>query len=379
MVQKIGTILVIIVVFLSCQKDENKGSSMSKSESMKIDSVANRYLALNRFSGNVLIAKNEEVLYNKNYGLADYENNKPFSKNTAFKVGEISQLISNEILLNLLKLNKISSTDKVSKYLPNEDSKIKIEDIFDFAMIDTSNIAGKLIEKISAKSFQENIENYSSELKLENTFFNKENRPFATGHIYQNFQGNGLKVQKSTSYNLAEAFSSLGLKSTASDLVKIISSIKKDLRVDGYLQGDGFSYSLIKDQDKQITIIVLSNKRQPITKEITNCIEAILANKSYTLPLLREAYAVDKNSLIKFTGSYALNENVNFKVKLENDSLFVILGPSKVHLIPQSANQFYMQDMDSAMRFMVDSTGSFNEVKLLDGFIDSDLKAKRIE
>ena len=54
-----------------------------------------------------------------------------------------------------------------------------------------------------------------------------------------------------------------------------------------------------------------------------------------------------------------------------------MLGNNKVHLIPQSSNQFYMKQTDASMRFLRNSTGVVNEVILLNGFINGDV-AKRI-
>ena len=55
------------------------------------------------------------------------------------------------------------------------------------------------------------------------------------------------------------------------------------------------------------------------------------------------------------------------------------MGPNKVHLIPHSKNQFYMEQMDAAMRFERGATDSINRVVLLNGFIKSDEFAKRAD
>jgi hypothetical protein len=69
---------------------------------------------------------------------------------------------------------------------------------------------------------------------------------------------------------------------------------------------------------------------------------------------------------------------MNFEVLNENDSLFVMMGPNKIHLIPQSENQFYMEQMDASMRFLRDTNNKVEEVVLLDGFLDGN-KIKRTE
>jgi len=69
---------------------------------------------------------------------------------------------------------------------------------------------------------------------------------------------------------------------------------------------------------------------------------------------------------------------MNFEVIHKNDSLFLLLGPNKIYLVPQSSNQFYMEQMDTSMRFLRDSTKGVNRITLLNGFIDSSDQAIRV-
>jgi hypothetical protein len=212
---------------------------------------------------------------------------------------------------------------------------------------------------------------------LENTYFQKIDSTIAVGYLYSNYRGNGDELHKSPSSDLNITFSSNGLKSTANDLIKIINP-NNELDIYGYLENDGFSYSIQNHPKNQTTIIVLSNRRHPVAKEISTGVNQIIQDKEYRLPLLRKPYKIDKTLLKEYSGTYALNQNMNFNVLDENDSLFVILGPNKIHLVPQSANQFYMEQTDSSMRFLRDSTNLVNEVVLLSGFLDGD-KVNRIE
>ena len=133
----------------------------------------------------------------------------------------------------------------------------------------------------------------------------------------------------------------------------------------------------MNDLKNNIAIIILSNRRHPVTKEMSNSIKEILTHKEYRLPLPREPFEIDKTILNRYVGSYALNENIEFKVQNSNDSLFVLMGPDKVYLVPQSSNQFYMQKTDASMRFIQDSTVLADKIILLNGFIDSEQIAYR--
>ncbi len=384
MKNKLIYLLTFVLSVLSCKTDtKNKKEDLKNSKVSQIDSLANRYLELGRFGGTIVIAKEGVITYNKSFGLADYENNVSFTDTTAFKVGEITELVTANIINELVKQEKIQLTNRVSSYLLDIESNSTISDILNNKSQEEHkldyNTLGVLIEKVSGKSYQLNVEEYSKNLELENTYYQKQETSKAIGYLFYNYQGKGLELQKSPSYNLEEAFSSRGVKSTGKDLVKIINSNPKDLDIHGYLQNDGFSYSLINDIENKITMVILSNRRHPIGKEMSTSIGAILKNIKYRLPLSRKPFNINKNKLKEFTGSFSINEQMSFEIIAINDSLFVMLGPNKVHLIPQSENQFYMINNDASMRFEKDSTDIVNKVILLNGFIESDQEATRIK
>ncbi|MEM9921095.1 MAG: serine hydrolase [Bacteroidota bacterium] len=391
MTKKIISFSFFIFIFLSCQTDvQPKVERLDKTKSDQIDELAQRYLSLNRFSGAIVLAKGGEIVYDQNVGLADYQNQRPFSNTTAFKVGELTKLLTENLIDNLAKQGKLQRTDSISQHLPELPSNWTIQDVLKYkgrqsgggaTAKDTSdyNTLGKLIEQLSGKTYQENIEQYSKELDLENTYFQKADSSIAVGYLYHNYRGRGLELQKSPVINLQDAFSSKGLKSTPRDLLKVLKSNPSEVQIDGYLENDGFSYSLLNRPTDGLTIIILSNRRHPVAKEMSDSIEAILKGEKYKLPLAREPFPVDPNLLDSYSGRYALNENMSFEVVHENDSLFVLLGPNKVALIPQSDDQFYMQENDAAMRFEKDSTALVHKVVLLNGFVDSNQEAIRIE
>ncbi len=49
------------------------------------------------------------------------------------------------------------------------------------------------------------------------------------------------------------------------------------------------------------------------------------------------------------------------------------------HLIPQSANQFYYQDFDAAIRFVQDSNGLVSKTILYNGFLNGQVVHKKTE
>lgn len=140
-----------------------------------------------------------------------------------------------------------------------------------------------------------------------------------------------MELHISPVQNETEVFASRGIKSTPEDLLKLLQNSSEDsISISGYLASDGFSYTATKKGN--LIIIVLSNRRHPISSEIANSIESILESKDYEIPLLRKEFILNPNQLKRFEGKYAINANVSMPVFVEKDSLFVMMGPNKVHL-----------------------------------------------
>ena len=367
-------LLFLFLSLLSCDIDKkSKKEILETPKSEKIDNLANRYLELNRFSGVILVTQGDSIIYNNSFGLADYENNEPFSNQTTFKIGKISELVTANIIKAMAKKSKLKLSDKISKYIPEIKSEMTISNLLDhktglpniqtiqeqhpqleYSTITFANLAlkssdtaersdlnyvilGLLIEKVSGKTYQENLENYSKDLHLENTYFqNKRDSSLAVGYLFHNYRGNGLELQRAPVSNSDINFSSNGIKATAKDLAKIISTYASEkLEIDGYLENDGFSYALVNNPQMPVAIVVLSNRRHPVAKEIANSILNILNNKEYALPLPRQEVDIDKNLLKDYSGIYSLNNNMTIEVINENDSLFVMMGPNRIYLVPQ--------------------------------------------
>ncbi len=371
---------MVLVCLISCRNSDSKPKNDYKSFiNIKIDTLANRYLQLNRFSGTILVNKGDSLIYSNHFGLADYENNLPFTNATSFKIGGLSKLFTAKIIQKLISENKLKLEDSLSKYLPTTKTYKTIEDLINTDSLNINsnyNFLGELIEKISGESFQTNIDNYSKQIGLNNTYYKNDNKNLAIGYLFSNYRGKGNELHMSPSYNLQEAFSSFGIKSNAKDILKII-DYDKSIDIHGYIENDGFSYSVVNNPQTEISIIVLSNRRHPVTKEISNAINSIIEEKEYRLPLLRKPFKINTSLLKNYSGTYIINENISFDVVTENDSLFVLMGENKINLIPQSSNQFYMTQSDAAMRFIKDSTGIVSEVILLDGFLDGN-SVKRV-
>ncbi len=430
MLQKIVYLISVIAFLFSCKSNtETKEIVSTPSEETtnydnqiaqidKIDNLANRYLDLGRFSGTLLIAQNDSIIFNKSYGLADYVTIKEFTDSTAFKIGHLSELFTEAIIRDMINQNLIQSNEKIATYIPQIKQSFTVEELLNhksnlqtiaqiqevnpnktYSLIDyvnlsnnenhkaaetqselDYNILGLVIEKITNKTFSEVLEQYAQKWNLESTYFHKtDTTHLAIGYLFYNYRNQGLKITPSPKYQDSMAFSSRGIKATAKDIFKFVNNFEnQSLGIEGYLMNDGFSYSLKKDNDKKRTLLILSNRKHPVAREMSESIEKILNDEEYELPLPRQEIAIEPSLLKEYEGTYAMNENRNLTFVAENDSLFVLMGENKVELKPQSENQFFMFESDASIRFERDENNKVAKAILLDGFLEGNtiLKVK---
>ena len=84
----------------------------------RVDSLVEKALSLQLFSGNVLVANNGKVVYDKCFGKADYENNTPNTVNTQFQIGSITKDFTKVMILQLVEQSKLRLTDTLGALLP---------------------------------------------------------------------------------------------------------------------------------------------------------------------------------------------------------------------------------------------------------------------
>lgn len=71
------------------------------------------------FSGVVLIAKNDQKIFAKAFGLADKEKNTPNKLDTKFNLGSLNKSFTQVAIGQLVRQGKISYDDKLGKFLPD--------------------------------------------------------------------------------------------------------------------------------------------------------------------------------------------------------------------------------------------------------------------
>jgi CubicO group peptidase (beta-lactamase class C family) len=89
----------------------------------KVDQISNYLDSLNGFSGTVLIAKNDSILFEKAYGYAHLGHKIKNKVETKFSFASIGKSFTAVIIFQLIQEGKLSLKDPIGKYLPNYQNK----------------------------------------------------------------------------------------------------------------------------------------------------------------------------------------------------------------------------------------------------------------
>ncbi len=101
------------------ERSVNKTKSSVKSTPVKSpDEYLSRATEFG-FSGAVLIAKDNKIILNKGYGLADRESGRPITAETVFDIGSITKQFTAAAIMRLEEQGKVSVNDALTKYFEN--------------------------------------------------------------------------------------------------------------------------------------------------------------------------------------------------------------------------------------------------------------------
>ena len=106
----------ILVLFLSAAAAVAETAAPGLEQ--RVDRHLQPYVDAGHLSGTVLIARGDEVLYEKSFGLADREHAVANTPRTRFCVGSINKPMTIVILARLLEAEKLALTDELAKFLP---------------------------------------------------------------------------------------------------------------------------------------------------------------------------------------------------------------------------------------------------------------------
>src|SRR5687767_14325074 len=85
----------------------------------RMNEVAESHVSTNRFMGSVLVAKDNEVIFERSYGWANLEWNIPSVATTKFRIGSVTKQFTAAAILLLEERGKLALEDRVGKHVPN--------------------------------------------------------------------------------------------------------------------------------------------------------------------------------------------------------------------------------------------------------------------
>lgn len=84
----------------------------------RVDAYLQPYLEVGHLSGTILLARGDEVLYQRSFGLADHELNVINTPDTRFGVGSVNKPMTIIILARLIEEGKVKLSDRLAQYAP---------------------------------------------------------------------------------------------------------------------------------------------------------------------------------------------------------------------------------------------------------------------
>src|SRR5262245_348932 len=83
----------------------------------KVDEYMNAAMAVNGFSGSILVARNGEPVVNKGYGMANIELAVPNTPQTVFRLGSVTKQFTDMAIMMLQERGKLRVSDPVCQHL----------------------------------------------------------------------------------------------------------------------------------------------------------------------------------------------------------------------------------------------------------------------
>ena len=111
------------IFFSSCSsvKENNISENSIQNEKYeKFCTQTDEYLLGTNFSGSILVAKGDEIIFAKPYGVCDKNlpDSQPITLNTTFEIGSVSKQITAAAIMQLVQKKKLSLDDRISKFFP---------------------------------------------------------------------------------------------------------------------------------------------------------------------------------------------------------------------------------------------------------------------
>ncbi len=206
------TILFLSLLFLSSINAQKKETKPFSEYNKTIDSLMQISSDRGIFNGNILVTRNDSLVYQKSFGYTDASGQTKLTKNSIFNIGSIGKELNAVSIVMLIEKGKLQFNDKLSQFnlgLPAWSEKVTIKHLLNYVsgipQIDYDNVKNekdiledlqhlpnlqfepgtnynynnnsiflqkRIIESVTKKTYQEFvIENIIAPLKMKNVVF----------------------------------------------------------------------------------------------------------------------------------------------------------------------------------------------------------------
>jgi len=253
-------------------------SCFAQNETALIDSLLNAYNHLGKFNGSALVAKDDNILLNKGFGYRNAETGVLNDEHSIYQLGSVTKQFTSAVILKLQSENKLSVSDKISKYFP------------DYPKGDSITIRELLTHTAG-------IYNYTND---ENFMKNEITKPKTRGQMMALFENKPLDFSPGTSWSYSNSgYSMLGY------IIEKVTNTSYEQAVRHYIfsplkmMHSGFDFTHLDNTDKTVGYLAL-NARDTVRAPIVDSTISFSAGAIYstTGDLYRWSHALEKNTIL---------------------------------------------------------------------------------
>lgn len=127
-------ILILSLSFLGCNAQKQETQPFLK-YNKTIDSLMQISFEREIFNGNVLITRNDSIVYQKSFGYTDGSGNTELTKKSIFCIGSTAKELFAVSIMILIEKGELSMDDKLSKFgleLPNWSEKVTVKHLLNY-------------------------------------------------------------------------------------------------------------------------------------------------------------------------------------------------------------------------------------------------------
>ena len=347
-------LLIVLSIIVSCNNKIDEKNTISPLV-QKLDSLMIKSYERDLFNGNVLVVKNDTIVYQKSFGFKDGIQQTKLDSKSILNTGSIAKQFNGVAIMMLQERGLLSIHDTISKFnlgLPDWSKKVTISHLLNYAggipridpieppnddeawkiirnvdtllfepgthfLYDNSNVflQRRIIEKVTGKSFQEFVtENIIKPLKMINVVFdptanypnrtscydfNKVQCPemeFISGWLWLDINELYTWVDAMNSNMLIsqESFNALLINPYVRDMASSLGEYFEDQQLQRY---NGTSYKfrsmLLNDFKNDLTIILLSNNGG-LAFELGQMVHNVILDKDFEIPKKSVRQALEK-------------------------------------------------------------------------------------